>query len=76
MEDQNRLPRSIPADAWLGLALCKQKFLHSGRGIDVDGARGMTAVEFIIEAAINHVELGYLSAICTVQQGIQLQENH
>lgn len=73
MEDQNCLPCGITADTWFRSTLSEKKFLHSRRGIDVDSAWNMPAVIFVLEAAIDDMELGNLCAVCAVEQGIQLQ---
>lgn len=36
----------------------------------------MTTVVFVLEAAIDNMELSDLSTVCAIQQGIQLQGRH
>ena len=77
VEDKDRLPSLIPAYARsrFGQAGSQEQFFYRSRSIDIDSARDMSTIIFIIEPAVYHMEVGDKVVILAIHESIQLQQN-
>lgn len=69
MEDQNSLFRAITTDRRLGLCQTRteQKLFQRSRRVDIDSARDMSTIIFIVETAVDNMERHNLVVVFTVQ---------
>jgi hypothetical protein len=68
VEDKDHFLSRITARRrlWLGNTITEKKLVNAGSGIDVDSAGNVSAVVFIIKAAINNMKAGCLRVIKAV----------